>query len=107
MSLLDRTVDFTGALRSSGIPVSTAETIDAIRALGKVDIIEREHLRAAFAATACKRAQHRATFDTLFDLWFPPVIGDATRQEDLDGEGGVGRRRRRADRHGRPHQGDA
>ena len=87
MNLLDRTVEFTGALRSAGIPVSTAETIDAVRALGKVDIVQREHLRAAFAATACKRAQHRPTFDTLFDLWFPPVIGDATRDEDFAGDG--------------------
>ena len=76
MSLLDRTVEFAGALRQAGIPVSTAETVDAMRALGKVDIVQREHLRAAFAATACKRAAHRPTFDTLFDLWFPPKIGD-------------------------------
>ena len=72
MSLLDRTVEFAGALRQAGIPVSTAETVDAMKALGKIDIVQREHLRAAFAATSCKRAAHRATFDTLFDLWFPP-----------------------------------
>ena len=83
MSLLDRTVGFTGALREAGVPVSTAETIDAVRALGAIELIQREHLRAAFAATSCKRAQYRRTFDTLFDLWFPPVFGDATRSGDM------------------------
>jgi uncharacterized protein with von Willebrand factor type A (vWA) domain len=89
MSLLDRTVGFTGALREAGIPVSTAETVDAVRALGKVELIEREQLRAAFAATSCKRPGYRTTFDTLFDLWFPPVIGDASRSDDM-GVGGLG-----------------
>ena len=50
------TVEFTGACAPRESRCSTAETIDAVRALGKVDIVEREHLRAAFAATACKRA---------------------------------------------------
>jgi uncharacterized protein len=90
MSLLDRTVGFAGALRSAGIPVSTAETIDAMRALGRVDIAEREQLRAAFAATSCKRAAHRATFDTLFDLWFPPKIGDGVSPEQLGKGSGDG-----------------
>ncbi len=88
MSLLDRTVGFVEALREAGIPVSTAETVDATRALGKVDLVQREHLRAAFAATVCKRSAHRATFDTLFDLWFPPKIGDGVEQElEIAGEG--------------------
>ena len=87
MSLLDRTVEFAGALRQAGIPVSTAETVDAMRALGKIDIVEREQLRAAFAATSCKRAAHRPTFDTLFDLWFPPKIGDGVGDEEFDGAG--------------------
>ena len=89
MSLLDRTVDFANALREAGIPVSTAETVDAMKALGKIDIIKREHLRAAFAATSCKRAAHRPTFDTLFDLWFPPKLGDGVSDEDF-GAGGEG-----------------
>ena len=61
MSLLDRTVEFAGALRAAGIPVSTAETVDSMRAFGKVDIVQREHLRAAFAATVCKRPRRPVT----------------------------------------------
>ena len=98
MSLLDRTVEFAGALRQAGIPVSTAETVDAMRALGKVDIIEREHLRAAFAATACKRAAAPAD---LRHALRPVVPAEDRRRrsatEDFDGDG-ARRRRGRADR---------
>ncbi len=76
MSLLDRTVDFTAALRRAGVPVSTAETVDAARALGTVGLLDRDTLREAFAATMCKRPTYRVTFNTLFDLYFPPRIGD-------------------------------
>ncbi|WP_131766014.1 vWA domain-containing protein [Candidatus Protofrankia californiensis] len=76
MSLLDRTVVFTTALRQAGVPVSSAETVDAVRALGAVGLLDRDALRAGFAATMCKRPTYRAIFDTLFDLYFPSWIGD-------------------------------
>jgi uncharacterized protein len=41
MNLVDRTVDFTAALRRAGVPVSTAETVDAARALGAVGLLDR------------------------------------------------------------------
>jgi uncharacterized protein with von Willebrand factor type A (vWA) domain len=74
--LLDRTVRFVEALRSAGLPVSLAESIDATRVLGAVPLLDRPALRAGFAAAMVKRPGHRLTFDTLFDLWFPPVVGD-------------------------------
>ncbi|MEV7966405.1 VWA domain-containing protein [Sphaerisporangium sp. NPDC088356] len=73
MSLLDRHVGFVEALRRAGLPVSLAEGLDAARALEVIDLTERETLRAAYAATLVKRPAHRPGFDTLFDLWFPPV----------------------------------
>src|SRR5947209_8896218 len=76
MSLLDRTVGFTTALRTAGLPVSTAETVDAVRAMGTIELIDRAQLRAALAASVCKKPAYRNTFDTLFDLWFPPRVGD-------------------------------
>jgi uncharacterized protein len=76
MSLPDRMVAFTAALRRAGVPVSSAETVDAARAMGAVGLLEREALRAAFGATMCKRPAHRVTFDALFDLYFPARIGD-------------------------------
>ncbi|GAC1326941.1 MAG: VWA domain-containing protein [Mycobacteriales bacterium] len=76
--LLDRTVSFVGALREAGLPVSLAESLDAVRAMGAVDLLHREGLRAAFAATTVKRPAHRLAFDTIFDLWWPRAIGDGT-----------------------------
>lgn len=64
-------------MRRVGVPVSLAESLDAVRALGAVDLLDREALRAGLAATTVKRAGHRPAFDTLFDLYFPPGTGSA------------------------------
>ncbi|HEU5158366.1 MAG TPA: VWA domain-containing protein [Streptosporangiaceae bacterium] len=84
MSLLDRHADFVAALRGAGLPVSPVEGLDAVRAMAVIDLGDRESLRAAYAGTLVKSPAHRATFDTLFDLWFPPVIGSG------DSEPGAG-----------------
>ncbi|WP_101787059.1 vWA domain-containing protein [Nonomuraea indica] len=73
MSLIDRHVGFVHALRQAGLPVSLAEGLDAARALRVIDLAERGSLRAAYAATLVKKPGHRAAFDVLFDLWFPPA----------------------------------
>ena len=83
--LLDREIAFFDALRDAGVPVALSEVLDATRAFGVVDLLDRESLRAAFAATAVKRPHHRAVFDRLFDLWWPAVTGDPTRSETLAG----------------------
>ncbi|MFB4318725.1 VWA domain-containing protein [Actinomadura sp. 21ATH] len=75
-SLVDRHTGFTAALREAGLPVSVAEGLDAVRALQVIDLVDREALRSAYAATLVKRPVHRTTFDTLFDLWFPAALGD-------------------------------
>ncbi|TYK45422.1 VWA domain-containing protein [Actinomadura decatromicini] len=75
-SLVDRHTGFVAELRRAGLPVSVAEGLDAVRAVRLVDLLDRESLRAAYAATVVKRPQHRPTFDTLFDLWFPLAVGD-------------------------------
>jgi uncharacterized protein with von Willebrand factor type A (vWA) domain len=85
--LVDREVGFFHALRDAGLNISLAEVLDATRALGAIDLLDREGLRAAYAATVLKRPAHRTTFDTLFDLWFPAVIGDpGARAEEGTGE---------------------
>ena len=87
--LVDREVGFFHALRDAGLNISLAEVLDATRALGAIDLLDREGLRAAYAATVLKRPAHRTTFDTLFDLWFPAVIGDpSARAQDGEGEPG-------------------
>src|SRR4051794_14163327 len=74
--LVDRHVAFVAALRGAGLPVSLVESLDAIQAMATVDLLSREQLRAGYAACVVKRAPHRATFDRLFDLWWPPAVGD-------------------------------
>ena len=80
--LLDREIGFFHALRDAGVGISLAEVLDATRALGAVDLLEREQLREALASCVLKRPAHRDTFDTLFDLWFPAVLGDPSGWQD-------------------------
>ena len=77
MTLVERNVAFVAALREAGLIVSVAEGLDAVRAMRTVDLIEREQLRAALAATLVKRQLHRPTFDAMFDLYFPAVTGES------------------------------
>jgi uncharacterized protein with von Willebrand factor type A (vWA) domain len=87
--LIDRTIAFVGALREAGLAVSLAESLDAVRAMAAVPMLNREALRAGFAAAMVKRPAHRLAFDTLFDLYFPAVLGDGIdQQSDTDGEDG-------------------
>ncbi len=76
MTLLDRHIEFVEALRRAGLPVSLAEGLDAVGAIDRLGIGERETLRAAYAATLVKRQNHRPGFDQVFDLYFPALIGD-------------------------------
>src|SRR3954463_9342301 len=86
--LIDRHVTFVEALRGAGLPVSLVESLDAARAMATVDLLDREQLRAAYAATSVKHAAHRATFDRLFDLWWPPAVGEpeSARGSGVDGD---------------------
>src|SRR4051795_13285247 len=88
--LIDRHVAFVEALRGAGLPVSLVESLDAARAMATVDLLDRGQLRAAYAATSVKHAAHRATFDRLFDLWWPPAVGEPEsargNRADADGE---------------------
>lgn len=92
-SLLDRHAGFVAALREAGLPVSVAEGLDAVRAVEIIDLLDRATLRAAYAATLVKRPAHRPSFDALFDLWFPAVLGDGTAGAQTP----AGERPRRAD----------
>jgi uncharacterized protein with von Willebrand factor type A (vWA) domain len=77
MSLVDRHIDFLDALRRAGLAVSVAEGIDAIESMRTVDLLDREQLRAALAATLVKRQLHRPAFDGVFDIFYPAVTGES------------------------------
>jgi len=74
--LLTTHIAFVEALRGAGVPVSLAEDLDAIAAFTVLDWGDREAIRQAYAATLVKRQAQRPTFETLFDLYFPRLVGE-------------------------------
>ncbi|MBR2979538.1 MAG: VWA domain-containing protein [Myxococcaceae bacterium] len=70
MTLDAHLVHLAALLRQNGIPVSTAELIDAAQAIALVGLDDRERLRATLAATLIKRQRHQARFERIFDLYF-------------------------------------
>ena len=84
MSLLDTHIGFVEALRSAGLSVSLAEGLDAISALEKVRWHDRETVRAAYAATLVKRQPQRVTFDAVFDIYYPRLIGSGVAGDGLE-----------------------
>ncbi|MFZ4516066.1 MAG: vWA domain-containing protein [Acidimicrobiia bacterium] len=89
---------FVRELRAVGIPVSTTEDLDAMRAVETVGLTDRVHLREALAATLVKRAAWRSAFDTVFDVYFAPYSAGIAPAPDaalwggeiIDGGGGAG-----------------
>ncbi|MBA2955340.1 VWA domain-containing protein [Nocardioides sp. MAH-18] len=79
--LVDRHISFLEALRAAGMSVSLAEDLDAVAALSAVAWDRREVVRTAYAATLVKKQSQRPTFDTLFDVYFPRMVGDGVARE--------------------------
>jgi uncharacterized protein with von Willebrand factor type A (vWA) domain len=84
--LLRTHIAFLEALRGAGVPVSLAEDLDAIAAFSVLDWGDREAIRQGYAATLVKRRAQRPTFDSLFDLYFPRLIGDGVAHRPDQGE---------------------
>jgi uncharacterized protein len=84
--LVDRHIAFLEALRGAGLSVSLAEDLDAVSALAALDWSDRPTIRDGYAATLVKRQSQRTTFDALFDLYFPRLVGEgAGKGTDSDG----------------------
>ena len=86
MALLDRHIELVEALRAAGIPVSLTEDLDAVAAVTRLGLDDREGLRAGLAAALVKRQHHRPSFDALFDLYFPALLGKGVRSSGQDAE---------------------
>lgn len=84
MSLLDSHLAFVADLRRAGLQVSLAEGLDAVRALELVRWDERETVRAVYAATLLKRQPQRVTFDQIFDIHYPRLVGVGHGRGDED-----------------------
>src|SRR5688572_23659985 len=74
----DRIVEFAGLLRRSGIRVSTAETLDALRAVGTTGLANRSTFKISLRAAMVKRSSDVPVYDELFDVLFSGV-GDVVR----------------------------
>ena len=109
--LVDRHIAFLEALRAAGLPVSLAEDLDAIAALvARWTGTTARRSAPAYAATLVKKQSQRPTFDALFDLYFPRLVGEGvaagrtSRSEEgavRDNAAGAGRLPRRAARRAR------
>ncbi|AIY19157.1 VWA domain-containing protein [Pimelobacter simplex] len=88
--LLDRHLAFVEALRGAGLSVSLAEDLDAVAALAAVHWSDRATVRDAFAATLVKKQTQRTTFDALFDVYFPAMVGDGAAGAEAPDDGAPG-----------------
>ncbi|MFN0143007.1 MAG: vWA domain-containing protein [Mycobacterium sp.] len=79
-------VGFVEALRTQGIPVGPSETVDAGRVMSVLGLGDREELREGLACAVLRRADHRQTYDALFDLWWPAALGGRTVLADEDAD---------------------
>jgi len=77
-------VGFVEALRAQGISVGPSETVDAGQVLSVLDLTDREEVREGLACAVLRRADHRQTYDALFDLWWPAALGARTVLADDD-----------------------
>lgn len=84
MSLPERHQRFVAALRAAGLAVSLAESLDAVAALARLGLADRQTVRAGYAATLVKQPGQRATFDGLFDLFFPAMLGEGVAADPID-----------------------
>ncbi len=89
--MLDILNTFIVELRAAGIPVSMTEHIDAASAISEIDLGDRATFKSALRATLVKSEDHRAAFDTAFEVYFadrqdPNAQGDGEDVDDSDEE---------------------
>jgi uncharacterized protein with von Willebrand factor type A (vWA) domain len=85
-SLREQLGKFIGALRTAGIRVSVAESIDAMNAVAAAGL-EHVRMREALAAALIKDEADRVSFDEIFGKFFagPPRSGSRRRHPDHGG----------------------
>ena len=65
-----RIVTFIRLLRTQGLPVSVAESLDALHSVSQVGVRDRDLLRLTLRTTLVKSHQDFPIFDTLFERFF-------------------------------------
>ncbi len=61
---------FVEELRAVGVPVSMVEAIDAMNAVGVVDLGDRGAFKETLRATLIKNSRHEPAFETAFEVFF-------------------------------------
>ncbi|MET0627923.1 MAG: VWA domain-containing protein [Acidimicrobiia bacterium] len=89
-TLLDLMQGFVHELRAAGLPVSMTENLDAMRAVEYIELDDREEFRSTLAATLVKHHRHRASFDTVFDVYFSLFSHGIDELDELGALGGDG-----------------
>lgn len=79
---MDRVLSgFVRALRSAGAEASTAETIDAARAVALVGYADRDSLKASLGVSLAKSQAEKLLHDKIFDLYFSPPAEAPARSD--------------------------
>lgn len=78
--------DFIGALRAAGLPVSPAESLDALKAIKLLGLDSRETCKSVLALTLVKRQVDQEVYEELFDLYFASVERAKDAEKVLDKE---------------------
>src|SRR5215468_9317115 len=65
-----RIVTFIRLLRTQGLPVSVAESLDALHSVSQVGVDDRDLLRLTLRTALVKSHQDFPTFDALFERFF-------------------------------------
>lgn len=79
---------FAALLRAEGLPLGTAELLDALQALCHVDMSDRVAFKTALRATLVKNQHDLEIFDQSFERYFIPAVEqaqqlrEATRQRE-------------------------
>src|SRR5207253_9168325 len=83
---------FFRAARGAGVRLSPAESIDAMRAVSKIGIADRQTLRDTFLLTLAKTQDEKRALGDCFDLFFsqpePPPSAPPPPDNDNSDEGG-------------------
>ena len=86
---------FFRAARGAGVRLSPAESIDAMRAVSKIGIADRDILRDTFLLTLAKTQDEKRALGDCFDLFFsqpepPPSAPDNDNSEESEAAGEPG-----------------
>jgi uncharacterized protein with von Willebrand factor type A (vWA) domain len=82
---MDRTLaGFVRALRAAGADASTAEALDAARAVALMGYADRATLKASLGVVLAKSEAEKALHDDLFELYFQPPARAEQRPADGD-----------------------